>query len=105
MALNHVSPHRYGDKRALGIYRVMASLFMLILFIFLTVYMTLITLNRAYFTLAWWVSLGTFLFFASTLIDHKAYSGLDNVDEMKARDSPDPFELWKITTQLNSFCI
>lgn len=38
MTVNHVSAHRYGDRKALGIYRVVATVLMLILFVFLTIY-------------------------------------------------------------------
>ena len=38
MALNHVSPHKYGDQKALGIYRVVATCIMFVLFTFLTLY-------------------------------------------------------------------
>ena len=42
MAVNYISPHKYGDRKALGIYRVVATCFMFILFTFLTVYETMI---------------------------------------------------------------
>ena len=42
MAVNYISPHKFGDRKALGIYRIVATCFMFILFTFLTVYEALI---------------------------------------------------------------
>ena len=42
MAVNYISPHKFGDRKALGIYRIVATCFMFILFTFRTVYEALI---------------------------------------------------------------
>ena len=70
MAVNYVSPHKFGDRKALGIYRIVATCFMFILFSFLTVYEWLVQGNRIIFIMPWWVSLGTLIFFALSLIPY-----------------------------------
>ena len=39
MKLNHINAHKYGDRRALGVYRIVATCLMFVLFTFLTVYL------------------------------------------------------------------
>ena len=78
MALNHVSPHKYGEKKALGIFRVTAACFLFFLFIFLTVYLSTMSRQRPYLTMVWWVFLGTLSFFIASLIEYKAYFGKKN---------------------------
>lgn len=75
MAMNYVRPHKYVERRGLGIYRILASSIMFTLFVFLTVYETMMTKTRVYLTLVWWVSLLTWLFFAMTVTHWKAYFG------------------------------
>ena len=96
MAVNHVSPHKYGDRKALGLYRMFATFVMMVLFSFLTVYDVLITHNRFYFTLTWWVSLGTLLFFALSLVGYQAYMGDKPINPRTAEDGSHPFYDWKI---------
>ena len=106
MALNHVSPHKYGNKKALGIYRGIATCFMFILFSFLTVYETLVSHNRVYFTLAWWVSLSTLLFFALSIIDYHAYFFSTTAKTtIHVSDGSNPFYQWKVITFVNSVCL
>ena len=97
MTVNHVSPHKFGDRKGLGVYRIVAAIFMYVLFTFLTVYEQIISHTRFYFTLAWWVSLGTFLYFGLSLFPYKAYFGEKRPDAKTASDGPHPFFLWKIS--------
>ncbi len=96
MAVNHVSPHKYGDRKALGLYRMCATFIMLVLFSFLTVYDVLITKERFYFTLTWWVSLGTLLFFTLSMVGYEAYMGAKPPNPRQAEDGSHPFYNWKI---------
>lgn len=73
MVKNCVSPHKYGDKMALGVYRIVAFVLMLILFVFLTLYENIIARKRFYLTFVWYVSLGTLVFFGLSLVNYKAY--------------------------------
>jgi len=66
MTVNHLSAHRYGDRKALGHYRITASILSIITFTFLTIYEIFFTTNRFYLTLSWWVSLDTVIFFCIT---------------------------------------
>ena len=102
MAVNHVSPHKFGDRKALGIFRIVATCFMFILFSFLTVYEWLIQGNRVVFVMAWWVSLGTFIFFALSLIPYKAYF---SEKRPVISDGNHPFYLWKLLTFINGICL
>ena len=103
MAVNHVSAHKYGDRKALGIYRMVSTFIMMCLFSFLTVYDVLITHNRFYFTLVWWVSLGTLLFFALSLVGVSAYMSDKPPNPRTAEDGTHPFYLWKISLFVYSF--
>ena len=94
--------HKYGDRKALGIYRIVASCLMFVLFSFLTVYESVITGSRVYLTMPWWVSLGTWLFFVFSLINGQSYF---NEKIAKVSDGPHPFYLWKLCTFLNSFLL
>ena len=105
MTVNHVSPHKFGDRKGLGVYRIVAAIFMYVLFTFLTVYEQIISHSRFYFTLAWWVSLGTFLFFALSLLPWKAYFGEKRPDAKTASDGPHPFFDWKILSSMNCFLL
>ena len=98
MAVNHVSAHKYGDRKALGIYRMVSTFIMMCLFSFLTVYDVLITHNRFYFTLVWWVSLGTLLFFALSLVGVSAYMSDKPPNPRTAEDGTHPFYDWKVVT-------
>ena len=75
MQVNHVSAHRYGDRQALGVYRIVATVLMVILFVFLTIYEISVNKHRFYLTYAWWVSAWTLAFFAISLTNIKAYFG------------------------------
>ena len=77
-----MSAHKYGDRRALGSYRIVATCLMFVLFTFLTVYLSVEGTNRFYMCYAWWVSLGTFLFFSMSLVPLKAYFIEKNPDEL-----------------------
>ena len=103
MTLNHVSPHKFGDRMALGIYRMVATFLMLVLFVFLTIYESAVNNKRVYFTFAWWVSLGTLLFFALSLISFKAYFSEKPPTAANIQDGAHPFYLWKVTTFFYSF--
>ena len=103
MAVNHVSSHKYGDRKALGLYRMCATFVMLVLFSFLTVYDVLITKERFYFTLTWWVSLGTLLFFTLSMVGVEAYMGAKPPNPRLAEDGSHPFYLWKISLFVYSF--
>ena len=75
---------------------------MFILFAFLTIYESVIQNNRIVLTMAWWVSLGAFLYFALNLISIKTY-----FDEKPPviSDGPHPFYLWKVLTFINGICM
>ena len=73
MTVNHVCAHRYGDRKALGVYRVVATCISFVILAFLTVYEQWITKSRIYLSLAWWVSLGTLVFFALSLLSLHDY--------------------------------
>ena len=73
MRLNHVSAHHYGDRRALGMFRVIATFIMLTLTAFLTIYEILVNLSRPWLTLNFWVCVGTLIYFLLTLIDYEHY--------------------------------
>ena len=73
MRLNHVQAHRYGDRKALGMFRIIATFIMLTLLAFSTVYDLLINLARPWLSLNFWVCLGTFVYFLLTLIDYQHY--------------------------------
>ena len=104
MRLNHVSAHKYGDRRALGVYRIVAACLMFVLFTFLTVYLSVEGSNRFYMCYAWWVSLGTFTFFGLSLVSLKAYF-VENAsdEEMDQSDGTHPFYLWKLVTFMYGF--
>ena len=68
MALNHTSAHRYGDRKALGVFRIIAAVLTLSLFVFLTIYDLMVTSYRPWLMMNWWVCLVTFLFFAFSLV-------------------------------------
>ena len=68
MRINHVMAHRYGDRKALGIFRIIAVILMIGLLAFLTVYELLVTKTRPWFTMNWWVCIGTLFFFYISLI-------------------------------------
>ena len=101
MSVNHLMAHKHGDRKALGIYRIVASCLMFIVFCFLTVYESVITGSRVYMTFAWWVSLGTWLFFTASLINGQSYFN----EKVKGVDGPHPFYDWKIVTNLYSFVL
>ena len=71
---------------------------MFILFSFLTVYESLIHNNRVFFMMAWWVSLGTLIYFALSLIPYGAYF---DAKHPIISDGPHPFYLWKLVTFIN----
>mmetsp|Transcript_28123 Transcript_28123/g.34849 ORF Transcript_28123/g.34849 Transcript_28123/m.34849 type:complete len:153 (+) Transcript_28123:230-688(+) len=98
MSVNHVSAHRYGDRQALGIYRIVATVLMFILFVFLTIYEVAVNKNRFYLTFAWYVSAWTFGFFAISLTNMKAYFGEKAPVAGNDANSTHPFGLWKIST-------
>ena len=75
MTVNHVSAHRYGDRRALGVYRIVATVLMIVLFVFLTIYEATVSKQRFFLTFSWWVSLWTLSFFGLTLLNAGAYFG------------------------------
>ena len=75
---------------------------MFILFSFLTVYESFIQNNRVLLIMAWWVSLGTLIYFATTLIPYRAYF---NEKRPMISDGPHPFYDWKLITCLNCFCL
>ena len=98
MTVNHLSAHRYGDRQALGVYRILATVLMLILFVFLTIYEVVVTKNRFYLTFAWWVSFDTLLFFSLSLLHVSAYFG-DKVPKAgMVDDGTHPFLEWKFVT-------
>ena len=105
MRVNHVNAHKYGDRKALGIYRIVAACAMLVIFIFLTLYEQYVTKNRFYFTFAWWVSLGTLIFFALSLVPSKDYFSEAAPDPKTAEDGLHPFFSWKVIASLQSFML
>ena len=111
MVLNCITPHKYGDKRALGVFRIVAFCLMFVLFTFLTVYESLINKNRVYLTFAWYVSLGTLAFFSLSLIFYATYfkdegQAKEKKDtEVIVHDGPHPFYSWKVITTVNCFCL
>ena len=102
MAVNYVSPHKFGDRKALGLFRIEATFLMSILFSFLTLYEWLIQGNRFLLIMAWWVSLGTLLYFALSLVPYHAYF---SDKRTVCSDGPHPFYLWKLVTFLNGMCL
>ena len=98
MQVNHVSAHRYGDRQALGVYRIVAAVIMVILFVFLTIYEISVNKHRFYLTYAWWVSLWTLAFFAISLTNIKAYFGEKLPAATVTEDTSHPFTVWKYTT-------
>jgi len=105
MRLNHVSAHRYGDRKALGIFRIIAVALMLGLTGFLTVYEILVTKSRPWFTMNWWVCVGTLFFFAVSLIPAKYYFQAIEPDPRKAPDGSNPFYSWKFTALVYCFML
>lgn len=105
MAVNHVSPHKFGDRKALGVFRIVAAIIMVALFCFLTVYEAIIAKNRYYLSMRWWVCLGTALFFALSLIPYKFYFNDMRPDSRTIKDGSHPFYDWKIITNLNCFML
>ena len=98
MTVNHVSAHRYGDRQALGVYRIMATVLMLILFVFLTIYEMTVNKSRFYLTMAWWVSFDTLLFFSLSLLHVSAYFGDKVPRPGMIEDGAHPFLEWKFVT-------
>ena len=103
MRLNHVQAHRYGDRKALGMFRVIATFIMLTLTAFLSIYDILINLARPWLTMNFWVCFGTFVYFLMTLIDYQYYFMAKQPDPRSAADGSNPFYLWKQITLLNGF--
>ena len=77
MALNHVRPHRYIKRRALGAYRIFAGVCMVGILAFLVVYETWVSdaspSQRVHLTPVFWLCLLTSLFFAMTITHYKQY--------------------------------
>jgi len=105
MSVNHVSAHRYGDRQALGIYRIVATVLMFILFVFLTIYEVAVNKNRFYLTFAWYVSAWTFGFFAISLTNMKAYFGEKAPVAGNDANSTHPFSDWKTCTSYYSLAL
>ena len=93
MTVNHISAHRYGDRRALGVYRIVATVLMIVLFVFLTIYEATVSKSRFWLTFSWWVSLWTLSFFGMTLLHPSAYFG-DKIPKV-SEDGSHPFSQWK----------
>ena len=109
MAMNHVRPHKFVERRGLGVYRIFASATMFTLLVFLTVYETMMTKTRVYLTFVWWVSLLTWLFFAMASTNWRAYFG-ETKQELLSKSEEDsdgshPFYDWKLITYLNCFSL
>jgi len=96
MAVNHVSAHRYGCRKALGIYRIVATVLMLVLFAFLMIYESAVMKQRFFLTFSWWVSLWTLLFFGMSLINIKDY--FSDKAPIASNDGAHPSLTWKMTT-------
>ena len=103
MRLNHVQAHRYGDRKALGLFRIIATFIMLTLTAFLTIYDMLVNLARPWLSMNFWVCVATFLYFLLTLIDYEHYFTSKKLDPRIAADGSNPFYLWKQVTLLNGF--
>ena len=73
MAMNHVRPHKYVDRRGFGCFRMLAGSIMMTLYVFLTIYETMMNKQRVCLTFVWWVSLFTWFFFACTKTHWRAY--------------------------------
>ena len=103
MSLNHVSSNGFGDRKALGIFRIIATAIMLAITIWLTIYDALVTKTRPMLAFNWWVCIGTFLFFVISLIPVRYYFQEEGPDRSKFYflDGSNPFHLWKIMTLLN----
>ena len=95
MRLNHTSAHKYGDRKALGIFRIIAAVATLSLFVFLTIYDLLATNYRPWYMFNWWVCLLTFFFFAISLVPAGNYFSEKEPNPMTAADGPTPFYSWK----------
>ena len=96
MRNNHVSSHRYSNRAALGIYRIISLVLALILFGFLTFYESAVLQKRFYLDLAWWTSLLTVSFFGLTSAQLGAYFTLK--PSPRVVDASHPFLCWKIVT-------
>lgn len=83
MSLNHVSPNRFGDRKALGIFRIIAAVLLLGLTIWLTIYDVLVAKTRPMLTFNWWVCIGTLLFFLISLLPFKYYFKEEEPDRSK----------------------
>lgn len=108
MAQNHVRPHKFVQRRALGLYRLAACLIMFSLLVFLTLYETMRGKARFYLTFAWWVCLFTWAFFAMANTHYKAYFAANEkaaYGETLGQDAGHPFCDWKLITHFNCFCL
>ena len=105
MRVNHVSAHRYGERKALGVFRVIATIVMASLTAFLTVYEVMISSQRPWLTMVWWVSLGTTLFFLMTLTSFGEYFTDKAPDPRRAVDGSSPFYSWKVVSFMNGFVL
>ena len=120
MALNHVRPHKYIKRQALGAYRIFACVCMVGILAFLVVYETWVSValpkQRVYMTPVFWLCLLTLLFFTMTITHYKKYdfgsqagrpplSANDHNQLQSSADGPHPFYDWKIITHLFAFCL
>ena len=105
MSVNHVSPHKYGDRKALGVFRVVSACFSFTLFSFLTAYESQILKNRCYLTMPWWISLGTCIYFVLSIVHYKHYFDEKGPIVQTASDGSHPFYLWKFNTSLNGLLL
>lgn len=103
MRVNHVMTHRYGERKALGVYRVIAAILMTTMTAFLTVYEVTVSESRPWLTMVWWVSLGTTIFFMITLTSFADYFSDKVPDPKRALDGASPFYSWKVSSFLFSF--
>lgn len=112
MAQNHVRPHKFVERQALGVYRMLACLALISFLVFLTMYEVQYGRDRFYLTYRWWTCLLTWLYFAVVNTNYQAYFNLskeenkgeqDAQKELSFTDAAHPFVDWKIATHL--YCL
>ena len=103
MRLNHTSAHKYADRKALGVFRIVAAVLTLSLWVFLTIYDLMVTNYRPWLMMNWWVCFLTFLFFAASLVPASNYFSEKEPNPRTAPDGSTPFYSWKFVASLWSF--
>ena len=98
MRVNYMSAHRLSDQKALGVYRVIATVLTFTLLVFQTIYEAAVNKHCFLLTFGWWVSLWTLLFLGLSLMSSSAYFGDKALHANMSSDGTHPFYFWKIVT-------